>query len=144
MCPWGTFSYAILPFGLCNAPATFQRVVISIFFDIFANYLEVYMDDFTTYGKTFEEAKENLDKVLQRCKDYNLSLNSEKYFMMMQGVVLGHFISPKGIKVDPTKIEVIRTLAIPTKLKKVKIFLGHVGYYGCFYQRFQSNCSTFI
>lgn len=49
-CPWGTFSYAVLPFGLCNAPATFERVVISFFSDISANCLEVYMDDFTVYG----------------------------------------------------------------------------------------------
>lgn len=95
------------------------------------------MDDFTTYGKTFEEAKENLDKVLQRCKDYNLSLNSEKCFMMMQeGVVLGHFIFPKGIEVDPTKIEVIHTLAIRAKLKKVRNFLGHARYYRCFIKYF--------
>ena len=98
-CPWGTFSYFFLPFGLCNAPATFQRAVISIFSDISADYLEVYMDDFTTYGQTFEEAKENLDKVLQRCKEYNLSLNSEKCFIMMQeGVVLDTLFLPKGLK----------------------------------------------
>jgi hypothetical protein len=48
--PWGTFAYSVLPFGLCNAPATFQRVVISIFADISHNTMEIYMDDFTTYG----------------------------------------------------------------------------------------------
>ena len=95
------------------------------------------MDDFITYGHTFEEAKENLDKVLQRCKDYNLSLNSEKCFIMMQeGVVLGQFISPKGIEVNPTKIEVIRTLSIPTKLREVRSFLGHARYYRCFIKDF--------
>ena len=55
---------------------------------------------------------------------------------MQEGVVLGHFISPKGIEVDPTKIEVIRTLSIPTKLREVRSFLGHVGYYWCFIKDF--------
>ena len=64
MCPWGIFSYLVLPFGLCNALATFQRAIISIFSDISTDCLEIYMDDFTTYGQTFEEAQENLEKVL--------------------------------------------------------------------------------
>ena len=51
------FSYSVLPFGLCNAPTTFQRIVISIFSDISTNYMEIYMDDFTIYGATFEEEK---------------------------------------------------------------------------------------
>ena len=92
--------------------------------------MEIYIDDFTTYGQTFDKAKDNLKKVLQRCHDYKLSLNSEKFFIMMEeGVVLGHFISSKGIEVDPTKIEVISTLPIPAKKKDVQRILGHVGYY---------------
>ena len=55
-CPWGTFAYSILPFGLCNAPATFQQAVISIFADISHDCMEIYMDDFTTFGVNFEEA----------------------------------------------------------------------------------------
>ena len=82
-CPWGTFAYSILPFGLCNAPPTFQRVVISIFADISHDCMEIYMDDFTTFGVTFEEAMKNLEKVLIRCQEHNLALNSEKCFMLM-------------------------------------------------------------
>ena len=74
------------------------------------------MDDFTTFGVTFEEAMMNLEKVLVICQEHNLTLNSEKYFMLMQeSVVLGHFISVARIQVDPAKIEVIQTLPIPTK-----------------------------
>lgn len=88
------------------------------------------MDDFTTYGADFNEALENLKKFLQRCEDHNLSLNNEKCFMMMQeGVVLEHYISHKGIQVDPTKIEVITNLPTPAKKKDVRSFLGHAGYY---------------
>ena len=86
------------------------------------------MDDFTVYGTTFEEVKANLEIVLKRCQDYNLSLNSEKEIMMMEGVVLGHFISSKGIQVDLAKIEFISTLPTLEKQKDVHNFLGHARY----------------
>jgi len=71
-CPWGTYAYRVIPFGLCNAPATFQRAVLGIFSDLIHDCVEVYMDDFTVYGNTFEEALENLEKVLKRCKEANV------------------------------------------------------------------------
>jgi hypothetical protein len=77
-CPWGTYAYKVLPFGLCNAPATFQRVVLGVFADLIHDCVEVYMDDFTVYGNTFEEALSNLEKVLIRCQESNLSLSHEK------------------------------------------------------------------
>ncbi|GLJ06692.1 hypothetical protein SUGI_0045310 [Cryptomeria japonica] len=64
-CPWGTYAYFVLPFGLCNAPTTFQRAVISIFSDISQDIMEIYMDDFTTYGSESDQALGNLKKVLQ-------------------------------------------------------------------------------
>ena len=132
----------ILPFGLCNASATFQRAVISIFANISHDCMEIYMDDFTTFGFTFEEAMVNLEKVLIRCQEQNLALNSEKCFMFMQeGVVLGHFISVAGIQVDQAKIEVIQTFPIPTKSKDVRSFLGHAGYYMHFIKDFSKIAS---
>ena len=96
--PWGTFAYRVLPFGLCNAPATFQRAVLEIFSDLVNDSVEIYMDDFTPYGNSFEEALDNLEKVLKRCKQTHLSLSTEKCHMMMQeGIVLGHFILAAGI-----------------------------------------------
>jgi hypothetical protein len=77
-CPWGTYAYKVLPFGLCNALATFQRVVLGVFADLIHDCVEVYMDDFTVYGNTFEEALSNLEKVLIRCQESNLSLSHEK------------------------------------------------------------------
>ncbi|GLJ19357.1 hypothetical protein SUGI_0348760 [Cryptomeria japonica] len=140
--PWGTYAYYVLPFGLCNAPATFQRAVISIFSDISQDIMEIYMDDFTTYGSEFDQALGNLKKVLQRCEDYNLSLNNEKCFIMMEeGIVLGHHISVKGIKVDPTKIEVIQYINDPIKQKDVRSFLGHAGYYRRFIKDFSKIAS---
>jgi hypothetical protein len=78
------------------------------------------MDDFMVYGDTFEEALANLEKVLIRCKETNLSLSHEKCHMLLtEGIVLGHHISPVGIKVDPTKIQAISDLSIPKSQKDV-------------------------
>jgi hypothetical protein len=64
-CPWGTFAYRVLPFGLCNAPTTFQWVVLGIFSDMVNDSLEIYMDDFMPHGDTFDMALDNLEKVLK-------------------------------------------------------------------------------
>jgi hypothetical protein len=76
-CPWGTYAYNVLPFGLCNAPATFQRAVLAIFSDLVHECVEVYMDDFSVHGDSFERSLENLEKVLIRCIETNLSLSNE-------------------------------------------------------------------
>ena len=67
-CPWDTFAYRVLLFGLCNVPAMFQWAVVWIFFDMVNNCMEVLMDDFTPYGDMFYESLENLEKVLKRCE----------------------------------------------------------------------------
>ena len=66
-CPWGTFAYQVLPFGLCNALATFQREILGIFSDLIDDVVEIYMDDFTPYGDSFLEGLRNLEKFLERC-----------------------------------------------------------------------------
>jgi len=91
--PWGTFSYQVFPFGLCNVLATFQRTVFGIFPDLLHDCVEVYMDDFILYDNTFEEALTNLDKVLIWCKETNLSCIHEKCHMLLnEGIVLGHHL----------------------------------------------------
>ena len=77
-CPWGTLAYRVLPFGLCNAPATFQRAVLSIFAELVHDSVEIYMDDFTPYGSNFQEALSSLGKVLTKCIEMNLFLSPEK------------------------------------------------------------------
>jgi len=124
--PWRTFAYRVLPFGLCNAPATFQRAVIGIFSYMINDSMEIFMDDFTCYGMTFEDTLQNLDKVLKRCVQAYFSLSTKKCHMMMnEGIVLGHFISFRGIQVDPFKVQVIQTLPIPRTQTDVRSFLGH-------------------
>jgi hypothetical protein len=73
-CPFGTFAYKRMPFGLCNAPATFQRCMMSIFFDMVGKLLEVFMDDFFIFGYSFDNCLHNLS-LLKRCKETNLSLS---------------------------------------------------------------------
>ncbi|KAJ9556479.1 hypothetical protein OSB04_011093 [Centaurea solstitialis] len=136
-CPFGTFAYRRMPFGLCNAPATFQRCMMSIFSEFVENIIEVFMDDFTVYGNSFDECLENLIKILQRCIETNLVLNYEKcHFMVNQGLILGHVISSKGIEVDRSKVDVIKSLPYPTSVREVRSFLGHAGFYRRFIKDF--------
>ncbi|RVW88233.1 Retrovirus-related Pol polyprotein from transposon 297 [Vitis vinifera] len=107
-CPFGTYAYRRMPFGLCNAPATFQRCMLSIFSDMVEQIMEVFMDDITVYGTSFEDCLSHLEDVLKRCIEKDLVLNWEKcHFMVNQGIVLGHVISKKDIKVDRAKVELI-------------------------------------
>ena len=95
-CPSGVFAYRRMPFGLCNAPATFQRCMLSIFSDMVEKFLEVFMDDFSVYGDSFSSCLDHLKLVLKRCQETNLVLNWEKcHFMVTEGIVLGHKISNK-------------------------------------------------
>ena len=74
-CPFGTYAYRRMPFGLCNSPATFQQCMLSIFSDLVERIMEVYMDDITVYGGSFEACLINLEIVLHRCIEKNLVLN---------------------------------------------------------------------
>ncbi|GJZ08530.1 reverse transcriptase domain-containing protein [Tanacetum coccineum] len=90
-CPFGTFAYRRMPFGLCNAPGTFQRCMMAIFHDMIEKTMEVFMDDFLVFGNSFENCLSHVDKMLQRCEDTNHCLNWEKsHFMVKEGIVLGH------------------------------------------------------
>jgi hypothetical protein len=77
-CPFGTFAYRRMPFGLCFAPATFQRCMMSIFSDMVEKFIEVFMDDFSVFGSNFNECHHHLKGVLKRCEECNLVLNWEK------------------------------------------------------------------
>ncbi|WVZ81765.1 hypothetical protein U9M48_029107 [Paspalum notatum var. saurae] len=125
-CPYGTFAYRRMPFGLCNAPASFQRCMMAIF----STSLRI--------SWSFDHRLKNLEKVLKRCGEVDLVLNWEKcHFMVRRGLVLGHIISEKGIEVDKAKIETVERLPPPTDIRSLRSFLGHAG----FYRRFIKNFS---
>ncbi|KAK8576728.1 hypothetical protein V6N13_015161 [Hibiscus sabdariffa] len=129
-CPYGTYAFWRMPFGLCNAPATFQCCMLAIFLDMVEVFLEVFMDNFSVSGETFDSCLRNLAKVLKRFEEADLVLNWEKcHFMVNEGTVSGHKISSKGIEVDKAKVEVIEKLSPPTNFNGIRSFLGHAGFY---------------
>ena len=136
-CPYGTFAFRRMPFGLCNAPGTFQRCMMAIFSDMVEKTIEIFMDDFSVMGNSFDNCLKNLRAVLARCEETNLVLNWEKcHFMVQEGIVLGHRISARGIEVDKAKIEAIEKLPPPSSVKGIRSFLGHAGFYRRFIKDF--------
>ncbi|KAL5574146.1 hypothetical protein UlMin_023743 [Ulmus minor] len=136
-CPFGTYAFRRMPFGLCNAPATFQRCMMAIFTDMVEHFVEVFMDDFSVFGDSFGSCLENLAKVLERCEETNLVLNWEKcHFMVKEGIVLGHKVSRDGLEVDKAKVETIEKLPPPVSVKGIRSFLGHAGFYRRFIKDF--------
>ena len=128
-CPFGTFSFRKIPFGLCNAPGTFQQCMMGIFSDMIELVLEIFMDYFSVFGDSYEGCLKNLRKVLERCQEKNLVLHWEKcHFMVTQGIILGHIVSKKGIEVDKAKVELISNLPIHKCVKDIRSFLGHAGF----------------
>ncbi|GJT11824.1 reverse transcriptase domain-containing protein [Tanacetum coccineum] len=83
-CPYGTFTYRRMPFGLCNAPGTFQRCMMAIFHDMIEKNMEVFIDDFSVFGDSFENCLSHVDKMLKRCEDTNLCLNGEREHFMVK------------------------------------------------------------
>ncbi|GKD08283.1 reverse transcriptase domain-containing protein [Tanacetum coccineum] len=122
-CPYGTFAYRRMPFGLCNARGTFQRSMVAIFHDMIEKTMEVFMDDFLVFRGSFSSCLSHLDMMLKRYKDTNLVLNWEKcHFMLKEGIVLGHKISKNGIEVDHAKVDVIAKLPPSTMVKGIRSF----------------------
>ena len=110
---------------------------MSIFSDMVEDTTEVFMDDFSVVGDSFEWCLSHLSEVLKMCEESNLVLNWGKcHFMVKEGIILGHHISKKGIEVDRAKVKVIERLPPPISLKGVRSFLVHVGYYWRFIKDF--------
>ncbi|GJV79097.1 reverse transcriptase domain-containing protein [Tanacetum coccineum] len=118
--PFGKYAYRRMPFSLCNAPTTFQWCMLPIFHDMIEESVKVFMDDFSIFGNSFDTCLNNLDKMLQCCKDAHLVQNWKKcHFMVKEGIVLGHKVSSARLEVDKAKIDVISKLPPPTNIKVV-------------------------
>ncbi|KAK1608910.1 hypothetical protein QYE76_032583 [Lolium multiflorum] len=114
-----------------------QICMSAIFHGFCESIVEVFMDDFSVYGNSFDNCLRNLDKVLQRCEETNLVLNWEKcHFMVNEGIVLGHKIFERGIEVDRAKVEAIEKMPYPRDVKGIHSVLGHAGFYRRFIKDF--------
>ncbi|GJW18157.1 reverse transcriptase domain-containing protein [Tanacetum coccineum] len=111
--------------------------MLAIFHHMIEELIEVFIDDFSIFGNSFDNYLHNLDKMLKRCKDASLVLNWEKcHLMVKEEIVVGHKVSGAGLEVDKAKIDVIFKLPPPTNVKGIRSFLGHAGFYQHFIKYF--------
>jgi len=126
---WGIYAHNKMPFGLCNAPATFQKLMTIAFQIYLRKFVEIFLDDFCVYSSKDKDTK-CLEKCFVQCKKYGISINATKSeFVVPFGKLVGHIVSSQGIAIDLDKIKSIMQLLQPNTDTKVRAFLGHVGYY---------------
>lgn len=137
--PFGLYEFERLPFGLVNAPMTFQRLMECCFSDMNLAELIIFLDDVLVHASTLQELEERTIKVLDRMRRFKLKLDPDKcMFGATEVRHLGYLISEGSIRPDPEKVETVKTWPIPTTVKEVKSFLGFAG----FYRRFIANFSA--
>lgn len=133
----GHFEYLRMPFGLKNAPATFQRVMDNVLQGLQGNICLVYMDDIIVFSTSLEEHIKHLQKVFERLRNARLKIQLDKSeFLRIEVEFLGHLVTKDGIKPNPRKIMAIQKFPIPRTAKEIKSFLGLLGYYRRFIKGF--------
>lgn len=133
----GHYEFVRMPFGLKNAPSTFQRVMDNVLNDLIGTVCLVYLDDIVIYSTSLEEHIQHLKKVLGKLRTANLKIQLDKSeFLKKECSFLGHVISTDGIKPNPDKIHAIKAFPVPKTQKQIKSFLGLLGYYRKFIQDF--------
>jgi len=140
---FGTFQFTVMPFGLCNAPATFQRLMNEVLQDLLWKIVVVYLDDLNIYSQTFDEHLDHLQQVFDRLKNAGLKLNPEKCkFVTAELAFLGHLISKDGIRTDPDKIEKVKNFPVPRNVTQLCAFLGLGSYYRRFIKDFSKIANS--
>ena len=137
----GTFFYKVMPFGLKNVGATYQRAMVALFHDMIHHEIEVYVHDMIARSKTEEEHLDHVQKLFERLKRYKLRLNPNKCtFGVRSGKLLGFVVSNKGIEVDPAKVKAIQEMSAPRTEKEVIGFLGRLNYISRFISHLTATC----
>ncbi|KAL6424939.1 hypothetical protein ACFW04_010072 [Cataglyphis niger] len=138
--PYGHYQFKRMPFGLKNAPATFQRLMDNVLSGLQGNELFVYMDDIVIYARSLKEHEVKFNKLMERLRKANLKLQPDKCeFLCREVAYLGHIIGADGVKPDPNKIKSISEFPIPKNEKNIKQFLGLAGYYRRFIPQFSKT-----
>ena len=133
----GLFQFKVMPFGLCNAPATFQRLMERVLMGLQWEQCLVYLDDIIVFGKTFEETLKRLRTVMERLEAASLKLKPSKCKWFQRSMTyLGHVVSGEGIKCDPEKVSQVVNWPMPTTVTQVRGFLGLASYYRKFIPSF--------
>ena len=135
--PFGLFEWNRMPFGLCNAPSTFQRLMQRMFGDQQCQSLLLYLDDIVVFSSTVEQHLERLEIVLGRLQEQGLKAKLSKCAFFQPKVrYLGHVVSDQGVSTDPSKQEVVANWQPPTTIADLRSFLGFASYYRRFVEGF--------
>lgn len=138
--PYGHYQFKRMPFGLKNAPATFQRLMDNVLSGLQGNELFVYMDDIVIYAHSLQEHEIKFKRLMKRLEAANLKLQPDKCeFLHHEVGYLGHIISSNGVRPDPNKIRAIQNFPSPRTQKNIKQFLGLAGYYRRFIPNFSKT-----
>lgn len=126
----GQFEYLVMPLGLCNAPAVFQRMMNTIFYDMLDKGVVIYLDDILLYAETEEELLELTKETLRRLRKHKLFVKPGKCrFKVKKVEFLGVLVFEGGLEMDPGKLDAIREWPVPRKVKELQSFLGFCNFY---------------
>jgi hypothetical protein len=136
---YGSYRFRVMPFGVCNGPATFQRLMDEVFRDMKFKCVCVYFDDVFIYSKTLAEHLIHLQMVFDRLRKYKLQAKASKcQFVAKELIFVGHLVSAEGVRPDPSKIKAVQEWMSPTSTREVREFIGLCGYYRKFVEGFST------
>src|SRR5437868_6128974 len=141
-CRYGHYEYLVMPFGLINAPATFQGMMHKVLREFLDQGVVVYLDDILIYSETEKQHVELMRKVLQRLKNYHLAVNVEKSVFHTQEVeFLGYIVNTEGVEMSEKKVKAIREWKAPTSVREVQIIIEFTNFYRRFIKNFSGLCA---
>ena len=134
---FGAFKYLVMPFGLCNRPASWQHLINNTLFDFLHRFVQAYLDDIFIYSKTLKDHRSHVRQVLERLREVGIQADVDKCeFHVQKTKFLGLIISTEGIQMDPLKVSTILDWAQPTSLRHIRSFLGFCNFYRRFIRDF--------